>query len=259
MFNGENVLASAGVAYRNPGSNKFSLHIPENPASLMIDSGGFQAATRWNGAQAGEKGLPGRYPYSVQELHRWAESIGADIVAGRDVACERAVELFDFNAGHVWPGHYKERLHDSLKNQIRQQRIYEANHYSHDLCPVVQGLQPEEYEHFIQEMDRAGLLEYDRLAVGTVCKRSDLDEILSVLLAIHQYISSSKWVHLFGATLNVRKDPRFDGLYDSTDTAAWNYGADSKQHKKKLFAGYKKKVNEYSRGVSQSRVFNQNE
>ncbi len=38
------VLVSAGVAYNNPG-NGFSIHVPETD-DLIVDSGGFQAATK---------------------------------------------------------------------------------------------------------------------------------------------------------------------------------------------------------------------
>lgn len=245
MFDGENVLVSAGLAYRNPGREMFSIHVPDDPAHLMIDSGGFQAATRWNGALAGERGLHGHYPYSPAELHAWGDEIGADVVAGMDVACEDAVELFDYDAGHIWPGDYRDRIHDSLDYQLRQRRVYEAGSYEHDFMPVIQGKEPHEYERFIEFMAAEGLDRYDRIALGTVCKRSDLDEIHEVVMIVRDYYPD-KWLHLFGATLNVYKDERFDGLFDSSDTAAWNWGAESKAHKKELFADYRGKVDDYS-------------
>jgi len=244
MFNRENVLASAGVAYRNPSSEMFGIHIPKNPAHLMIDSGGFQAATRWNGALAGERGLPGRFPYSPRELHDWAEKIRADVVAGMDVACELATNLFDMEKGYIWPESYRKRILESRDNQMRQRRVYESQGYSHDFMPVIQGREKGEYEEFIQWMAAEGFDQYDRIAVGTVCKRSDLDEILNIVLLVREYFPK-KWIHLFGATLEIYKDRRFDGLYSSSDTAAWNWGGESKAHKKELFAEYQQKVEGY--------------
>jgi hypothetical protein len=97
---------------------EFSLRSPAEPASLVVDSGGFQAATRWNGSKACERGLHGRYPYSPTELHDWAEEIGADVVAGMDVACETAIDLFGADGlenSYIWPGDYRDRLLESLE------------------------------------------------------------------------------------------------------------------------------------------------
>jgi len=253
MFDGQNVLVSAGLAYRNPGAEQFSIHVPGDPSSLLVDSGGFQAALRWNGARAGERGLPGHYPYSPQELHDWGDEIGANAVAGMDVACEEATALFDFDAGHLWPGDWRDRWLDALHYQVRQRDTFEAGGYDHDFMPVIQGKDPQQYERFIELMTAEGLDQYDRVAVGTVCKRSDRDEILDVVTTVRDYFPN-KWVHLFGATLNIYKDDRFDGLFDSSDTAAWNWGAASKADKKDLFGEYNQKVEGYATGDKQHRL-----
>lgn len=245
VFDGEHVLASAGLAYRNPGTGMFNLHVPDDPASLMVDSGGFQAATRWNGARAGERGLHGRYPYSPAELHEWADEIGADVVAGMDVACEDAADLFDFESGYVWPGDYRDRMWDSLDYQLRQQRVYEDGGYDHEFMPVIQGNAAEDYERFIGLMQTEGLDRYEKLALGTVCKRTDRDEILEVVRLVRDAYPD-KYLHLFGATLTIWKDPRFHSLFDSSDTAAWNWGATGKAHKKDLYHAYKAKVDTYA-------------
>lgn len=243
-FAGENALVSAGLAYRNPGSGMFNIHVPD-AESLMVDSGGFQAATRWNGARAGERGLHGRYPYSPQELHEWADEIGADVVAGMDVACEDAHELFDMEKGYIWPGDYQDRMFESLDNQLRQRRVYEAGDYDHEFMPVIQGKEVEDYENFIDLMQGEGLDRYDKLAIGTVCKRTNRDGILEVVRTVRDHYPE-KYIHLFGATLNVWKDRRFHGWFDSSDTAAWNWGAVSKEHKKELYREYRRKVDDYT-------------
>jgi hypothetical protein len=253
MFNGEHVLASAGVAYRNPGSDRFSLGVPAEPASLIVDSGGFQAATRWNGAQAGERGLHGRYPYSPTELHEWAEEIGADVVAGMDVACETAADLFGadgFEKGYLWPGDYRDRLLESLDYQCRQQRIYEQGEYSYAFMPVIQGNTLADYEEFMWLMQTEGLDQYDQLALGTVCKRTNRDAILDIVELVREYYPE-KHLHLFGATLRIWQDPRFAGLFESSDTAAWNWGGRSKAHKKTLFREYANKVAQCQETIKQ--------
>lgn len=248
------VLISAGAAWRNPnGDQEFTVGLPE-ASSLMIDSGGFQAATRWNGAEAGERGLPGRYPYSPTELHDWAESINADVVAGMDIACEDANELFDgsegFEKGYVWPGDYRDRLLDSLDYQIRQERVYRSGGYSHDFMPVIQGREIEDYEDFIDLFRTSRLTEYDQIAIGTVCKRSSTDEIHKVARLVRDHFPE-KHIHLFGATLTVYKDQRFRELFDSSDTAAWNWGASNKAEEKEKLAAYREKVDKYASDLAE--------
>jgi len=102
-------------------------------------------------------------------------------------------------------------------------------------------------------MTAEGLDRYDRIAVGTVCKRSSTDEILDVVTTVRDHFPN-KWVHLFGATLNIYKDDRFDGLFDSSDTAAWNWGAASKEDKRRLFGEYSQKVDDYANGDHQHRL-----
>jgi hypothetical protein len=257
FFDGEHVLASAGVAYRNPGSDRFSLGVPTDPASLIVDSGGFQAATRWNGVEACERGLHGRYPYSPTELHEWAEEIGADVVAGMDVACETAMDLFGADGlekGYIWPGDYRDRLLESLDYQRRQQRVYEAGEYSHALMPVIQGNTLADYEHFMWLLQSEGLDQYDRLALGTVCKRTDRDTILEIVQLVREYYPD-KHLHLFGATRRIWEDARFHGLFDSSDTAAWNWGGRSKAHKKTLFREYASNVAQCQQTIAQQTRF----
>lgn len=237
-------LVSAGVAYRNPnGEDEFTVHVPDFDP-LMVDSGGFQAATRW-GSRAGvpTTAMEGRFPYSPKELHEWAEEIGADTVAGMDVACEYAQEIH--KAGEPWPGDYKNRMLESLNNQVKQRRHYEDGGYSHDFVPVIQGNEVEDYEDFIRLMQSEGLDRYDKLALGTVCKRTDRDEILEVVNLVRDYYPD-KHLHLFGATLNIWKDERFFGKFDSSDTAAWNWGASDKEDEKRLLAEYRGKVENYA-------------
>jgi tRNA-guanine family transglycosylase len=250
-FDDEHVLLSAGVAYRNPGAGTFNLHAPENPASVMVDSGGFQAATRWTGVKAAERGLPGRFPYSAKELHDWAASdtVDADIVAGMDIACEDGRELYDPDAGLNFPGDYRDRMLESFEMQKHQRAVYETGDYDHDFMPVIQGNRLEDYEDFISLMQSEGLDSYDTLAIGTVCKRDDLDEILDVVELVRDYYPD-KYLHLFGATLNIWRDQRFAGLFDSTDTAAWNWGASSKAEKKEFYEQYRAKTDAYGKALA---------
>lgn len=241
-------LVSAGVAWRNPnGEGEYTIHVPDFDP-LMVDSGGFQAATRWSGpCGVPTPSMESRFPYSPAELHEWAEEIGADVVAGMDVACEDAVEIH--KEGEPWPGDYKNQMLESLDNQVKQRAHYEEVGYSHEFMPVIQGNKVEDYEDFIRLMQSEGLDRYDKLALGTVCKRTDRDEILEVVNLVRDYYPD-KYLHLFGATLNIWKDERFYGKFDSSDTAAWCWGASDKEDEKRLLADYREKVDGYATSAS---------
>jgi hypothetical protein len=105
--------------------------------------------------------------------------------------------------------------------------VYTTGDYSHALMPVIQGNTLTDYEECIDQMQTDGLDQYDCLALGTVCKRTDRDAILEIIQLVREYYPD-KHLHLFGATLRIWQDPRFHGLFDSSDTAAWNWGECSK-------------------------------
>lgn len=270
-LDGRNVLVSAGVAWRNPGVNVegkddrfltqyrdtefldpeidaslddlFNLNVPENPETLMVDSGGYQAATRF-----GSIGIPTpekrtRFPYTARQYHEWCESIGADVVAGMDVACEEATEIHI--EGEPWPGDYHNRMWESLENQRRQLIQYYETGYDFEFMPVIQGKEIEDYEEYISQMPDYGLDGFDRYGIGTVCKRTDTDEILDVVQLVNDEFPDAD-IHLFGATLNVWKDARFNGLFESSDTAAWAWGASTWEELQDAIAEYAEKVDEYS-------------
>jgi len=65
---------------------------------------------------------------------------------------------------------------------------------------------------------------YEKIGLGTVCKRSDTDEIFDVIQLVRDYFPKKR-LHLFGATLRLWKETRFHGLFESSDTAAWQWGA----------------------------------
>jgi len=248
------ILTSAGVAWRNPGDG-FTAWNPDASVQ-MIDSGGYQAATRWNGAERGirgvestepsigERGTTCRFPYTARELHEWADTVDADFVAGMDVACEEASELIEMgydDYGYLNPGRYEERLMESIDNQVRQRDHFEQHDYDHKLMPVVQGNTLDDYDQFIQWMVEEDLDKYEKIGLGTVCKRSDTDEIFDVIQLVRDYFPKKR-LHLFGATLRLWKETRFHGLFESSDTAAWQWGAKNKSHHKELLTEYQDKI-----------------
>lgn len=233
---GENVLVSAGVAWGR-GKDEFRLNIPD-AETIFLDSGGFQAATKWE-----------RYPYDPIELFEWAEEIGASYVAGMDVACEDRKELLELESTKVNPGDVKDRMHRSLIQQRRCRIEYETGDWDFQFIPVIQGRTVEEYKLFMQWMDKHRLDQYPYLALGTVCKRNSPNEILKILKEVRRKHTDKK-LHLFGATKRIWNDRRFWGLFESSDTKAWTFNppgtdrrfAKNKAEKYDAFEAYKEDI-----------------
>jgi len=142
----------------------------------------------------GERGTTCRFPYTARELHEWADTVDADFVAGMDVACEEASELIEMgydDYGYLNPGRYEERLMESIDNQVRQRDHFEQHDYDHKLMPVVQGNTLDDYDQFIQWMVEEDLDKYEKIGLGTVCKRSDTDEIFDVIQLVRDYFPKS--------------------------------------------------------------------
>lgn len=86
---------------------------------------------------------------------------------------------------------------------------------------------------------------YHYIGVGTVCKRVVRDEIPEVAEIVRTAFPD-KYIHLSEASLMIYKDRRFGGLFDSSDTAAWNWGVTGGlEGNKQALLDYRRRVDEY--------------
>lgn len=243
----EDVMVSAGVAWRNDGAG-FSIGVPD-ARCLYVDSGGFQASVYFQD----------EYPYLPGELHGWADRIGAQVVFGMDWACEDAEVLAENADGveveDILP--VDERIEKSFTDQLDQFRVYQQGRYGHRFAPVVQGRDPGDYVEFAKRLDESDMPTDGLVGVGTVCKRHKVDEIHAVVEAIADVLPKAD-LHLFGATLDVWKDDRFRGLFYSSDTTAWLYhgpqefGFAKGEDREIAYETYKEKVEAYRPRVAPS-------
>lgn len=242
---GENVMISAGSAWNNPGKG-FTAHIPKHD-DLFIDSGGFQASSEWNG----------KYPYSPEEYMDWAESIGADYVAGMDFACEE--EISDISL--------ENRLQMTVEKQAEQAEVYENNGYDFVLVPVIQGRNINHYLESIDHLRESGLFR-EYMAMGSLCIERSSKEIGRIIRGVCDVMPSNIQIHLFGAKISVLGEKKLWGLFDShirsMDTAAWKFlpsnarsegGMYVRNKKEKIFAfrQYQKKVRNYQETIRSQR------
>ena len=214
-LSGHNILVSAGTAWRNPGSSGegagFDINVPENDC-LFVDSGGFQAAVHYGD----------EYPYSPRELFEWAESIGADYVAGMDWACEREEVLQEAPMVSVTTDNIAsvpERIERTIDDQIEQAKVYKEGNWSFEFVPAVQGYTTEDYRYCARRLRRANVAR-SFMSIGSVCKRDSPDQILRVLETCREELPHTEF-HLFGATRRVWKDRRINSKFVSADTHAW--------------------------------------
>jgi hypothetical protein len=236
---GERVMVSAGVAWRNSGDG-FNIGVPD-ATHLMVDSGGFQAAVHFRD----------EYPYSPEQLHTWADRIRADVVWGMDWACESTEVLAkakDIDPDKIAP--VDVRYQRAWEDQMRQFKEHQEGRYGHEFRPVVQGNTVSQFKDFAARL-RESPMPDERIAIGTVCKMESNRGILKVLEAVTEELPDS-YIHLFGATLNVWKDPRFVGRFHSSDSAAWrtHYGdngeyASGQQELTQAHQEYSEKVEKY--------------
>lgn len=234
FFKDENLLVSAGAAWRSSGDG-FTFK-PPKANHLLVDSGGYQAATRFGD----------EYPYTPKMLHEWGDSIYADVVWGMDWACEDKDVLS--NVTGVDKSNIKDwewRYEKSWTDQVKQFEHYKNNEYDHEFRPVIQGHDIDDYPRFAKKL-KESKLPHKNVGIGTVCKRSSNDEIHEVVLKIRSILPESN-IHLFGATLNIYNDERFDGLFESSDTAAWlQHDPESGMYPKneeRAYINYRQKVN----------------
>ncbi len=225
---GENVLLSAGTAYGLTTRHGFNIHVPDDPENVIVDSGGFQAVTRW--------GL--EYPYTWEDYFEWAESVGADYAALPDFACEPELHASTPS----------DRIYHSVLNQWEAIQVFNRGDWNFQPLPVLQGYTPEDYRRCCDMMRQNDLLR-DYMAVGTVCKRDSIDSIHSVLSALEGEIPHVEF-HLFGLTLQAWKDRRLWGRFRSADTAAWTWGV-SKDDRDEAYEKYNIRVNEIRSRINQ--------
>lgn len=214
-LDGENVLVSAGTAWRNPGKSGagegFDIFLPETNC-LFVDSGGYQAAVHFGD----------EYPYSPTQLFEWAESIGASYVAGMDWACERGDVLRESKTAKVTVdaiASVPERIERSIEDQIEQAAVYEEGDWSFELVPTVQGYTISDYRYCARRLRQANVAR-PYMSIGSVCKRDSADKIYSVLKSCKEELPDTEF-HLFGATRKVWKSKKFWGGFVSADTHAW--------------------------------------
>lgn len=182
------------LGYRTP---------PDCLASLVLDSGGFQAARKW-----------GAYPWDAAQYAHWGQRYQASGVpltwlAILDFACEHGVN----RAQHATNA---QRIQATLTNAAR------CRDAAPDLpwLPVVQGYTLDEYGQCIEGYQREGWdLRY--CGLGTMCGRP-VRQARSILRGLRQHYPTLVY-HVFGMHLGVLDDAVAARGVHSWDSYAWDW------------------------------------
>jgi hypothetical protein len=208
---GEPVLVSAGVAWNNPGSG-FTMEVPDADP-LFVDSGGYQIMAHFDG----------EYPFSIREYLDWADSIGADYVAGRDWICTPAEDLGDGgneDSREALPT-IPERINQTIEAQAEQAVLVDKGDWDFEFVPVLQGYSVDDYRYCARRLRDAGVAR-QFMGVGSTCSRDTTDKTRQIVEACHEELPGAQF-HLFGATKSTFADRQLWGLFTSGDTNSWRW------------------------------------
>lgn len=204
-----NYLLSASHCWV-PGKKQFRLAVSdmrdrEAVDCFFLDSGGFQLFNKY-----------GRYPFSCQELVRFASSIGVDCLAAMDYPTEGSDHRIRAKAGLS----NKQRIQLSVENAIQMQDLLEDIPSKIRFYPVLQGYTVGEYVRCADLLKEVGLGE-DYLAVGSVCVRKRIQEIRRILSTARREFPRAR-IHVFGLSVKTLRYPDVVQSIDSLDSLAWS-------------------------------------
>lgn len=193
-----NVMFSAFWFWKRPRF-RGKPRMPKTTQNLFLDSGGYQAFTRFSG-----------YPFNVEQYARYVERVKPTFVATMDYPCEKELTLLDSR---------KDRVKETVNNAVELVDLEATMGFDAEVVPVIQGYLIEDYMHCISLYNEVGLC-LEHVAVGSLCKRKNSKEIRDILLAIRYSLPNSK-IHAFGLTLSALKDLAIVQSINSFDTQAW--------------------------------------
>jgi hypothetical protein len=187
--------------------NRLKFRVSVGCPQWIMDSGAFTEISTY-----------GFYRSSVdeyaQEINRWCfKESGLIAAISQDYMCEPWI---------VKKTGLSIRQHQTLTIE-RYDKLLACNPLV-EIIPVLQGYEPRNYiRHLHQYGDRLKLKAY--VGVGSICKRNrDINEILSVLLAIKAERPDLR-LHGFGLKLTALSCAKVRRLLYSADSMAWSYSA----------------------------------
>lgn len=179
---------------------------------LFIDSGGF-----FSSMQAGN------YTKSDNEYLKYVMAMNPAFFALRDFPCEP--ELLKKHNRSV-----RQHIDMTVENHCHLLDLLPDYDIDATPIPVLQGWSVEDYLYCIDLFRERGLItEY--MAIGSVCRRTGVNEIRRIIISIKDNLPAGTKLHGFGVKLTALYDMTIWKALYSVDSGAWDYVARWKKFK----------------------------
>jgi len=224
-----NVMISAGSTY-HPKKKGFALsrtNLPDDTTKkLFLDSGGFSLLSQY-----------ADYPFSIEEYIQLAHYIKDNnlltLIATMDYPCESEINRTQLHTN-------EERIQKTVDNAVA---CYDAD-ISLPWVPVIQGYTIDEYLTCLDLYYESGIESF-YWAIGSICSRKGHNlQMRNIVVTIAKRLEPECKLHAFGLGIKFLYDPQiFSNIY-SSDSAAWNYRAVSREQKPQMIEDYVKRLND---------------
>ena len=170
----------------------------------IMDSGAFQ-----------ELYINGKYTYSINDYLQCVKKFNPTIFVNMDYMCE---EHMLKKTNKTIKEHQKLTTENHIKIKQRMIKLGITSKF----MGVIQGWHKEDYLKHIKDLKSKELIE-EYMAIGSICRRKNLGEIIDIIVAIHNVLPNTK-LHAFGVKLKIFSYyPEIINYLESADSAAWSY------------------------------------
>ena len=180
--------------------------VPRNHGLIFLDSGGFCFFTK-------------NFDYTTPHEHylNFVRKKNVDFFANRDYPCE--VELLRKRNTTV-----RENQLKTIENQLQIMELLDGDYedLKDKFVAVLQGWKVDDYLWMLDYMREHSLLT-KLIAIGSVCRRNQIDEIREIITTIRENLHRKYRLHAFGVKFSVLK---FKDVWDalwSCDSVAYRY------------------------------------
>lgn len=193
------------------------IQIPSHITQKAADSGGFIATFKW-----------GDYRYTPQQYVDWLSSWEPDWAATMDYCCED--EITSGRTGVV-----RERQQKTTGMAWRFWDDYRTTPWP--WVPTVQGWKLQDYARHARDLKplvtemqsyydaRDGEQNAFRVGIGTLCRRTKVQEIAAIVMTVAQELPQVKCFHLWGVKKTLWSSGIAFPFDTSSDSASWNMQA----------------------------------
>jgi hypothetical protein len=187
----------------------------------IMDSGAFQ-----------ELYINGKYTYDINDYLEYVKKFNPTVFVNMDYMCEPLM-LRRINST------VRKNQLLTIDNHIKIKDKLDKENIKSKFMGVIQGWELNDYLEHIDDYKSYGLME-EYMGIGSVCRRTKLDNITSIIKSIKKKLPNVK-LHGFGVKLHVfQLCPQTIKMLYSSDSSAWSYSG--RKHPLKEFKNLRCKI-----------------